>query len=91
MPEFISIDLKRSAIVLAKELNFARAAEKLKMQPAELREQIAALESQLYCQLFKTTLEKVELTEEGQFLIKGFRESVALHDRKVRENPNEDQ
>ncbi len=91
MSEFISIDLKRSAIVLAEESNFAKAAEKLKIPVAELTEQIATLESQLYCQLFKPTLENVELTEEGQFLIKAFRESVALHDRNSHESPNEDQ
>lgn len=91
MSEFISIDLKRSAIVLAEESNFAKAADRLKISLDELTEQIATLESQLYCQLFTPTSENVQLTEEGEFLIKAFRESVALYDRNAHESPNEDQ
>jgi DNA-binding transcriptional LysR family regulator len=89
--EFISIELKRAAIVLAEELDLTRAAAKLNMPAAEFRKQISALESQLYCQVFTLQMEKVELTNEGQFLIKAFRESVALHDRKVRQGPEDPQ
>ncbi len=89
MSEFISIDLKRAAIVLAEELDFARSAEKLHISPAELKQQIAVLETDLYCQLFRATLEKVDLTEEGQFLIKAFRKSVALHDRNASKDADE--
>uniref|UniRef100_E6QMM2 Uncharacterized protein n=1 Tax=mine drainage metagenome TaxID=410659 RepID=E6QMM2_9ZZZZ len=30
----------------------------------------------------------MELTEEGQFLVKAFRESVALHDRNASKKPD---
>ncbi len=83
MSESISLKLKRSAIVLADELSYPRAADKLKISPVELRNQISALEAQLYFHIFKPRQEKVELTEEGQFLLKAFRESVALHDRNA--------
>ncbi len=85
MPESIAIGLKRAAIILAEQLDYARAAEKLSITSAVLRKQIAALEALLYLRIFKPRQKKVELTEEGQFLIKAFRESVALHDRKEHE------
>lgn len=81
MSESIDIKLKRAAIMLADELSYPHAEEKLNISSAELRKQIAALEAQLYFHIFKPRQKKVELTEEGQFLIKAFRESVALHDR----------
>lgn len=82
MPESITIALKRAAITLARELDYTRAAKKLNITSAELQRQIAALETQLCFHIFKPEQERVEPTEEGQFLIRAFRESVALHDRK---------
>ena len=83
MPESISIDLKRAAIALAEELNYARAAERLGVTSAELRTQISALETLLCLRIFKPRQRRVELTEEGRFLIKVFREAVALHDARI--------
>jgi hypothetical protein len=37
----------------------------------------------------QTRQKKVEMTDEGQFLIRVFREAVALHDRKEQEGRNE--
>lgn len=85
MSECIAIGLKRAAIALAEQLDYARAAELLKISSAELRKQVSALETQLYFHIFKPRQKKVEPTKEGQFLIKAFRESVALHDRNERE------
>jgi DNA-binding transcriptional LysR family regulator len=87
--ESIDIKLKRAAILLANELRYPRAAEKLNISSAELRKRISALEAQLYCHIFKPRQKSVELTEEGQFLIKAFRESVALHDRNASEDTAE--
>jgi len=81
--ESIKIKFKLAAIMLAEELSYRRAAEKLNLSSAELRKQISALEAQLYLHIFKARQKKVELTEEGQFLIKVFREAVALHDRNA--------
>ena len=73
MSESIGIGLKRAAIILADELDYPRAAEKSGLTSAELRKQISALETQLYFHIFKPRQTKVELREEGQFLIKVFR------------------
>jgi DNA-binding transcriptional LysR family regulator len=89
--ESIAIGLKRVAIILAEDLDYSRAAEKLGLTSVELRKQISALEAQLYFHIFKPRQKKVELTEEGQFLIKAFRESVALHDRKTSKDADETQ
>jgi len=87
--ESIDIKLRRAALILADELNYPRAAEKLELSSAELRKQITALETRLYLHIFKPKQKEVELTKEGQFLIKLFRKSVALHDRNIGKDTNE--
>jgi DNA-binding transcriptional LysR family regulator len=87
--ESITIALKRAAIALADELDYARAAEKLNITSAELKDEVSALERQLYLRIFKPTQKEVELTEERRFLIKTFRESVALHDRNASKDKDE--
>ncbi len=89
MSESIDIKLKRAAIILADELNFPRAAEELNISSSDLREQISALERQLYFHIFKPGQNSVELTEEGRFLVNAFRGSVALHDRNATTGVNE--
>jgi len=79
--EAIPIGLKRAAIALAEQLDYTRAADQLEMSSAELRNQVCALERQLCLQIFKPRQKKVQLTKEGEFLIKSFREAVALHGR----------
>lgn len=91
MSESIDIKFKRAAIMLADEVSYPRAAEKLNISSAELRRQISALEAQLYFHIFKPRQKTVELTEEGQFLIKAFRESVALHDRNAGKHTDDTQ
>jgi DNA-binding transcriptional LysR family regulator len=81
MHEFIEINLIRIAIMLADKLSYRRAAKGLNMTATELREQIAALETQLCIHIFRPSQKGVELTEEGKFLIQAFREAVALHER----------
>jgi DNA-binding transcriptional LysR family regulator len=87
--ESIAIGLKRVAIILAEDLDYSLAAKKLGLTSVELRKQISALEAQLYFHIFKPRQEKVELTEEGQFLIEVFRKSVALHDRNDSKGPGD--
>ena len=89
MSESIAIGLKRAAIVLGDELHYARAAEKLNITAVELQERISTLEAKLCIHIFEATQEKVELTVEGQYLVKAFRESVALHDRHLSKRLNE--
>jgi DNA-binding transcriptional LysR family regulator len=87
--ESISIGLKRAAIVLAEQLDYARAAQQLNLSSAELRKQVFALETLLCLDLFKPRQRKVELTDEGRFLIKVFREAVAFYERKEKEGHTE--
>lgn len=81
MPESIDIHLKRAAITLADALDYARAAEKLSIDSAELRKQIYELEATLCLHIFRPRQKRVELTEDGTFLIRVFREAVALHNK----------
>ncbi len=83
MSESIDIKFKRAAIMLADESSYARAAEKLGISSEELRNEIYALEAQLCLHIFQRRKESMVLTEEGQFLVRAFREAVALHDRTV--------
>ncbi len=85
MAESISIDQKRAAIALAEQLDYAQAAERLGITSAELRKQVSALETLLCLRIFKPRQRKVELTEEGRFLIKVFREAVAFYELKEKE------
>ena len=89
MPESIPIKLKRAAIILSDELEYSRAADRLRITSAELARQVSELENQLCIHIFRPNRSKVELTEEGQFLIRAFREFVALHDRiQEQDEPN---
>ncbi len=76
MTDSIDLEKKRAAIVLAEERDYPRAAERLHVTPAALRKQIAALESQLWFSVFRPRQKRVELTEEGRFLIRIFREAI---------------
>lgn len=83
MSESIPIGFKRAAIALAEQLDHERAAEKLNITSRELRRQVFALETQLCLHIFRPRQRRVELTDDGQFLIKAFREAIAVHDRNV--------
>jgi len=67
------IQLLQAAIVLAEELNFSRAAERLHIQQPTLSRQILRLESQLGVRLFVRNHQSVELTEAGRHFVEGAR------------------
>jgi DNA-binding transcriptional LysR family regulator len=81
MPEFISIELVLSAVVLAEELDVSVAALRLGTSPATLRAQIAELATRLECSLFQEKDDRVEVTNDGQVLIDGFRSFLRQNGR----------
>lgn len=77
------IRLLQSAIVLAEELHFSRAAERLNISQSALSKQIFKLERSLGFQVFKHSHQLAELTEAGRVFIVEAREVVAHAERAV--------
>jgi DNA-binding transcriptional LysR family regulator len=71
----------RYFLAVAEELNFRRAAERLRMAQPPLSAQIKSLESELGVRLFDRTTRSVKLTAAGQVLVAGAREVLAAADR----------
>lgn len=65
------VRLQLAAITLAEELNFTRAADRLKITQPALSKQIAELENRIGFAVFKRDQKRVELTESGQVFIRG--------------------
>jgi DNA-binding transcriptional LysR family regulator len=78
MAEFIGVEQKRAAIVLAETLNYGEAAKQLRVEESALKSQIRALESQLCLLLFIDDVEDTRLTDDGRLLICAFREALEL-------------
>jgi DNA-binding transcriptional LysR family regulator len=89
------IRLLQAAIVLAEELHFSRAADRLNMSQSTLSKQIFKLERGLGFQVFKHSHQVAELTEAGRVFIVEAREVVShaeravLSARAVLDGPNE--
>ncbi len=73
----------RYFLAVAEELNFSRAAERLRIAQPALSAQIRLLEKQLGCQLFVRTTRRVELTANGQMLLGDARDILARADEAV--------
>ncbi len=77
MSELIPIELQLSAVVLAEELDFSAAAQKLGTSQAILHARMSELAARLECALFQEKGDGVEVTKDGQILIDGFRSFLA--------------
>jgi DNA-binding transcriptional LysR family regulator len=77
------IRLLQAAIALAEELNFSRAAERLRIEQSTLSKRIVELESQLGFRLFERNHQTVELTDAGRNFVEEAREAVLHAERAV--------
>jgi len=77
------IRLLQAAIVLAEELHFSRAADRLNMSQPALSKQILKLERSIGFQIFRHNHKAAELTDAGRVFIAEAREDVAHAERAI--------
>jgi len=77
------IRLLKAAIALAEELNFSRAAERLRIEQSTLSKRIVELESQIDLRLFERNHQTVELTYAGRYFVEDARSAVLYAERAV--------
>jgi DNA-binding transcriptional LysR family regulator len=77
------IRLLQAAIVLAEELNFSRAAERLCIDQSTLSKRIMELESLVGVRLFQRNHQLVELTEPGRHFVQEARNALLHTERAV--------
>src|ERR1700761_103258 len=77
------IRLLQAAIVLAEELHFSRAANRLHITQSALSKQISKLEDEIGFALFLHNHQVVEITEAGRAFVEEAREAVFHTERAV--------
>jgi DNA-binding transcriptional LysR family regulator len=75
--------LLQAAIALAEELNYSRAAARLRIEQSTLSKRIAELESQIDLRLFVRNHQTVELTDAGRHFVEEARNAVLHAERAV--------
>jgi len=76
--------LQLAATILAEELNFTRAADRLKITQPALSKQIIDLEKRIGFAVFKRDQKRIEITEAGQIFVRGCRDSLAIMEKALR-------
>jgi DNA-binding transcriptional LysR family regulator len=66
----------RRFLVLAEELHFARAAERLQLTPSRVSQSLRALEDKRGAQLVQRTSRRVQLTPLGEELLRELRPTI---------------
>lgn len=79
----IDLRLIRAAIVLAYELNFSRAAERLNISQPALTKQIQDLEALLNVKIFLRSHQRVSITEAGKAFLEEAKLVILHHDRAI--------
>jgi monoterpene epsilon-lactone hydrolase len=82
-PDAVDIRQLRAFIVVAEELNFGRAAQRLYLSQPALSRQIKALEQAVGCQLLLRDTHRAELTLAGQALLTHSRSVLAALEKAV--------
>lgn len=77
------LDLVRSFLVVAEELNFHRSAQRLNLDQSALTRRIQRLEEQLGFRLFERTTREVRLTAAGQSFYRDNQHLFAEYDEAV--------
>ena len=77
------IRLLQAAIALAEELNYSRAAARLRIEQSTLSKQIAMLEEQTDLRLFVRNHQTVELTDAGRHFVEDARSTVLYAERAI--------
>jgi DNA-binding transcriptional LysR family regulator len=75
--------LLQAAIALAEELNYSRAAARLRIEQSTLSKRIVELESQIDLRLFVRNHQTVELTDAGRHFVEDARNAVLYTERAV--------